>query len=87
MKRITFNLPVQREEILQIRSNKDQLIADIVERTTVENKKLLAKRIAIAYNALKWSETDLYGLLRKADDRSIINYSAFVQWAIKIHKK
>lgn len=73
---------IQRPTPLAIRTTKEDIIAQIVERTSAD-RKLLAKRIALWVNRYKLTETDLHALLKKADDPSIRNYSAFVQWAIK----
>lgn len=76
-----FN-PIERPATIAVRSNKESLIAQIVERTTAD-KKLLAKRIALWVNRYKLTEMDLHALLKKADDPSIRNFTAFVQWSIK----
>lgn len=82
-----FTIVGKPEPALQIRNNKDQLIADIVERTTEPDKKQLAKRLAIAYNALGWSEIDLHALLKRADDKGVHNYTALVKWSCTIRGK
>jgi hypothetical protein len=82
MKKITFT-PIVREEALQVRSNREQLIADIVNATTEKNKKSLAKLISIRANEMKWTEMDLHGLLKKRTDPTIRNFTAFVKWSIK----
>lgn len=81
MKRISFN----RVEVqpLQVRNNREQLIADIVEATTEKNKKELAKLISIRSREMKWSEMDLHALLKKKNDPTIRNFTAFVKWSIK----
>lgn len=87
MKKISFNKEIKREEDLQIRSMKDDLIAQIVAKTEENHgtkKFKLAKRIAIAYAIMKWTPTDLHALLGKANDPSIRNYTAFVKWSCTI---
>lgn len=74
--------PIERPAPLAIRTTKEDLIAQIVERTTAD-KKLLAKRIALWVNRYKLDTSDLHALLKKADDPSIRNYTAFVHWSIK----
>lgn len=69
----------KEEKPLVVRNNREQLIADIVERTEVEDKHWLARRLAIAMNTLKWTDTDLHALLKKADDPTVRNYTALVQ--------
>jgi hypothetical protein len=65
-------------------TNRKDLCTQIAEATTVEDKKELAKRIAIAANTLKWSETDLHALFRRKDDPTIYNFTGFVKWSIEI---
>lgn len=75
---------------LQVRSNREQLIADIVSQCNVigvEKRKELARRIALAANTLHWSDQDLHVLMKKKQDPTIRNYSAFLNWSIKIGKK
>jgi hypothetical protein len=83
VKHITFNRPVV-EPTLQVRSNREQLIADIVDATTETDKKKLARRIALSANTLKWSDSDLHALLKKKQDPTIRSYTKFVWWSIKI---
>lgn len=86
MKQISFNREF-RVESLQVRSNREQLIADIVFATTEKNKKKLARAIAVASNQMAWSESDLHALLQKRRDPTIRNYTAFVWWSIKTKKE
>lgn len=86
MKHITFTQPMKVEPTLQIRNSRDALIADIANRTNEPNKKLIAKLLAIAGNTAKWTEMDYHALLKKADDPTIRNYTAFVRWSCKITK-
>lgn len=82
MKDIAFLFtPIERPSIIA-RNSKEDLIAQIVERTTAEPK-LLARRIAIWANRYNLTETDLHALLKKASDPTIRNFTAFVQWSIK----
>jgi len=85
MKKITFER-VEKEQPLQVRSNREQLIADIVSATTCigEERKKLAARIALAANTLKWTDSDLHALLAKKKDPMIRSYTRFVWWSIKI---
>lgn len=73
--------PIERPAIV-IRSAKEDIISQIVVRTTAD-KKLLAKRIALWVNRYKLDTSDLHALLKKADDPGIRNFTAFCQWAIK----
>lgn len=68
---------------LATRTNKENLINQIVEKTNERNKKHLAKLIAIKANRYKWSETDLHALLQKSRDPKIRNFTAFVKWTLK----
>jgi hypothetical protein len=72
------------EEELQVRSNREQLIADIVNATSEKNKKALAKLISLRANQMKWSDMDLHALLKKRQDPTIRNFTAFVKWSIKL---
>lgn len=81
MKPIQFTA-IQRPT-LQVRNNRDQLIADIVEATTETNKTSLAKLIAIRARELKWTDQDLHALLAKKNDPKIRNYTAFLKWSLK----
>lgn len=74
------------EENLMIRTNRESLIAQIVEATNEKNKKILARRLAICANILGWTETDMHYLLKKRADPSIKNYTAFVKWNCRIKK-
>lgn len=81
-----FEVVGKKEEApLQIRNNKEQLIADIVEATTEKDKRKLAKMLALASNINRWSETDLHALLNKR--REVDNFTAFVWWSCKIRNK
>ncbi len=81
MKRIEFKR-IERPE-LQVRSSREQLIAEIVEATSEPNKKALAKLIALRANEMKWTETELHALLKKRHDPNIRNFTAFVKWSLK----
>lgn len=85
MKKIEFTRPLFENNSLRVRNNRDDLIRQIVEATTEENKKALAKRIALVANQLKWSDMDLHALLKKKGQ--VRNFTAFVKWSIKIQKK
>jgi hypothetical protein len=74
----------QKEEELQVRNNREQLIADIVNATSDTNKKELAKLISLRANQMKWSDTDLHALFNKRIDPTIRNFTAFVKWSIKL---
>lgn len=82
MKQITFNTPLFVVEELSVRSNREDLIRQIVERTDSKNKKLLARRLAIVGNTLGWSDMDYHGLLKKHGE--VKNFSAFVNWNLKL---
>ncbi len=86
MKRPTFNPSRFTVSPTRALNQKIDLIEQIVERTTVpeDQRPQLARRLAIAANTLKWTATDLHGLLKKADDPNIRNYTAFVQWSCNI---
>lgn len=79
-----FTVVGRKEEPLRVRNNKERLIADIVEKTTEKDKRLLAKRLAIAMNAMKWEEHDLHALLKKANDPNVRNYTALVKYSCTI---
>lgn len=79
MKRIEMR-PIAPPPEIAVRSNKEQLILQIVERTNETNKKQLAKRLAIAGNTLGWTQDDYHALLKKADDPKIRSYTAFVKY-------
>lgn len=81
MKRIEFK-PIEHPT-LQVRSNREQLIADIVEATTETDKKKLAKLLAIRSREMNWTEQDLHALLGKKKDPKIRNFTKFVWWSIK----
>ena len=88
MQQITINQTsfferFEKEQPLQIRNNREHLIEQIVNRTDEKNKKNLAKLLAIASYRQRWQDIDLHALLKKADDPSIRNYTAFVKWSIK----
>jgi hypothetical protein len=84
MKRITFTQP--KVATLQVRNNREQLIADIVDATAENDKKKLARLLAIRSRELQWSETDLHALFAKHKDPTIRNFTAFVKWSIKTKK-
>jgi len=84
VKKITVRTFEKVEEPLQVRSNREQLIADIVNATSEKNKKELAKLISLRANQMKWSDMDLHALLGKKKDPTIRNFTAFVKWSIKI---
>lgn len=83
MKRITFTQPLFVEDI-KVRNNREDLILQIVEKTDCKNRKDLARRIAITANTLGWTDTDLHSLLKKHGE--VKNFSAFVNWNLKIKK-
>lgn len=66
------------------RSNFEDLVIQIVERTTEKNKKAFGKRLAIHARTCKWTEMDLHALLAKAKDPKIRNYTAFVKYMMKL---
>lgn len=82
MKKITFTQPLFVEKELEVRNNREDLIRQIVESTDAQDKKKLARRIAITANTLHWSDTDLHALLNKK--REVNNFSKFVNWTLKI---
>lgn len=83
MQKITFKPIEQRPEELKVRNNWEALIADIVNATSVRDKKELAKLIAISAKTQGWGESELHALLQKRNDPTIRNYTAFVRWSIK----
>ena len=82
MKKLEFK-QIERPA-LKVRSNREQLIADIVEATSDTDKKKLARLLALRSNQLKWSDTDLHALLAKRKDPKIRNFTKFVWWSIKL---
>lgn len=85
MKHITFNIQPTLSPELQVRSNREDLIRQIVEHTDAPDKKKLARRIAIVANTFKWSDMDLHALLKKRGE--VNNFSKFVNWSLKTHDK
>lgn len=81
MKPITFNQQFSKPE-LEVRSNREDLIRQIVDSTDAKNKKVLARRLAIVANTLGWSDMDLHALLKKRGE--VKNFSAFVNWNMKL---
>ena len=82
MKQISFEHLNNKPEI-EVRNNRESLIAQIVEATSEKNKPKLAKVLAIKSAQMKWSDTDLHALLGKKNDPSIRNYTAFVWWSLE----
>lgn len=74
------------EQPLKVRNNREHLIEQIVNATDEKNKKHLAKLIAIYANRYHWTDTELHALLKKREDPSIRNYTAFVKWSVKDKK-
>lgn len=70
---------------LATRTPKEDIINQIVAKTrgSQEERKALAKLIAIWANRYLLNSTDLHALLKKADDPNIRNFGGFVRWAIK----
>jgi hypothetical protein len=90
MKRIEPRSFEKKEPDILVRSNREQLIADIVYATNIQEpgeKKKLAARIAMAANAMGWSDSDLHALLKKKQDPTIRSFTRFVWWSIKIGRK
>ena len=88
MKKIEFK-KIEKKEPLLIRSNREQLIADIVSQCNiigVEERKKLAALIAILTNKNGWPDHMLHKLLKWKQDPKIKKYVALVKWAIKQDK-
>lgn len=76
----THNGPVARNA-------KEDLINQIADQChPVSERATIRKRLALATNTAKWTETDLHALLKKRQDPTIRNYTAFVKWSTKITK-
>lgn len=87
MQKITFDKEyIQEKDELLVRNQKEDLIKQIVDATTEKDKKKLAKMLALAYNAKKWSLTDLHILYQKRNDPGVHNYTGLVWWSVKIKK-
>ena len=72
---------------MQARTAKEDLIIQIAEATMEKDKSTIARRIAIAANTMKWTETDLHALLAKSrPDSGIRNFTAFVKSQIVIKR-
>lgn len=71
-------------EDIKVRNNREDLILQIVDKTDSKNRKQLAKRIALTANTLGWTDTDLHSLLKKYGE--VKNFSAFVNWNLKIKR-
>lgn len=72
------------------RTAAEDIIEQIVEATFPRNPqehRNLARRLAIAAKALKWTTTDLHALLQKRHDPHLRSYGAFVSWSCKIKGK
>jgi len=84
-----FKQPEKPSLFAAPRDQRDDLIQQIVMQChlTDTEKKQLAKLLTITANTAKWTETDLHALLKKRQDPSIRNYTAFVRWSAKIIQK
>jgi hypothetical protein len=86
MKQISFQ-PIQRvQTVTTPRNQKEDLIEQIVQQCnlTDQEKKTLAKRLALAMNTFHWTEQDLHALLKKKQDATIRNYTGFIKWSANI---
>lgn len=90
MKNISFNhinlQPASDAFPVTPRNQREDLIEQIVAQCTLrpgEDRKL-AKLIAVTANLGHWTAMDLHALLRKKEDPSIRNYTAFVWWSAKV---
>jgi len=70
----------QREDLIE------QIVAQCQHRTPADARKL-ARLLAITANSAGWSTMDLHALLKKKQDPTINNFTAFVWWSAKQHKK
>ena len=72
----------------QVRNQREDLIEQIVAQCegTEKQKRTLARIIAIAANTAKWGTEELHALLKKRQDPTIRNYTAFVRWTCKVRK-
>jgi len=77
-----YQPPVQ--EVIA-RTEKEDLINQIAAATN-ENTPALRKRLALAVNTLHWTVQDLHALLKKKEDPTIRNYTAFVKWNCQLKK-
>ena len=83
---ISLDQPIDRSKP-QPRTQKEDLIEQIVAQCSFKKKgddRELAKLLAIATNTLGWTEQDLHALMKKKQDPTIRNYTAFVWWSAKI---
>jgi hypothetical protein len=84
MKHISFTTEYTQPTLSQelcVRSNREDLIRQIVENTDATEPKKLARRIAIVANTFHWSDMDLHALLKKKGE--VNNFSKFVNWTLK----
>ena len=88
MKQITFT-HLQEQPKVTPRNQKEDLIEQIVAQCNLPPgaSRQLAKRLAIVVNTAHWTETDLHALLKKKQDGTIRNYTAFVKWNATIKNK
>lgn len=87
MKQIDFTHLKQKPKV-RANNAKEDLINQIADQCYPENDRpAIRRRLAIATNTAKWTETDLHALLNKKLDPTIRNYTAFVKWSSKIYNK
>jgi hypothetical protein len=95
MKALTFaHLPtapapkLSEAAIRAPRNQTEDLIAQIVAQCvcTPVQAKTLAKLLAITANTAGWGTSELHALLKKRNDPTIRNYTAYVWWSAKVRK-
>jgi hypothetical protein len=78
-----------QEPKLQVRNQREDLVAQIMEQTTLKGKRMreVAARLMMEANIQKWTNQDLHGLLSKKKDPGIYNYTGFIVWTAYPKKK
>lgn len=66
------------------RTPTEALIEQIVDATTEQDKKKLARALAITAKTLKWSDQQLHMLYQKRLDPKVRNFTALVWWHCKV---
>lgn len=89
MEKINFNY-IQERKQSTARNDKEALMEQIIDQChfkSEKEKETAARRLAIACNTAHWSLTDLHALLKKRQDPTIRNYTAFVMWSCRVRLK
>lgn len=90
MKTISFEHLEVKKPTERARNQREDLIEQIVAQCTFRqpgDDRKLARLLAIAANTGGWDTTDLHYLLKKKQDPTLRNYTAFVWSRAKITKR